>query len=60
MWDRSGGEGRVFFSPYKHWGPPRVTRQVPRLQLMVLSVPGVQLDMQDNPELVRLGKKNSW
>lgn len=28
---------------------------MPRLQLMVLAVPGVQLDMQDNPELVRLG-----
>lgn len=33
---------------------------VPRLQLMVLVVSGVQLDMQDNPELVRLAKKNSW
>lgn len=36
-----------------------VTWHVPRLQSMVPAVSGVQLDMQDNPELVRLGKKNS-
>lgn len=58
-WDGLGGGGWVSFIPYKHCGPPRVTRHVPRLQSMVLAVSGVQLDMQDNPELVTLAKKNS-